>query len=92
MIAKRLPIGKQYNIVPICASYHTIPPNSLWTQTHCSGKALAECCIELFIHNVIIIRPITPVGRQKLHADTLHLETALRPMVEDISSFGRPYR
>lgn len=57
-----------------------------------SGKELAEQCIELFVRNVAIIRPISMVGRTKLKSDCVHLETALKPLISDITSFGRPYR
>lgn len=70
---------------------HIVPFSDRDTIAVC-GRALAEHCIELFIHNVIVIRPISPAGRRKLHADAQHLETALRPIVADISSFGRSYR
>lgn len=56
------------------------------------GRNLAERCIELFVRNVAIIRPISTSGRQRLKSDCQHLETALSPIVCDLTQLGRPFR
>lgn len=58
----------------------------------CYGKELAESCVDLFVWNVAIIRPISQSGRQRLKYDCQHLENALNPLVGDISSISRTFR
>lgn len=56
------------------------------------GKELAECCVELFLWNVAIIRPISSSGRQRLKSDCQHLENALNNLVGDLSIMSRTFR
>lgn len=56
------------------------------------GKDLAECCVELFVWNVAIIRPISSSGRQRLKSDCQHLENALNTLVGDLSIMSRTFR
>lgn len=56
------------------------------------GKELAECCVELFVWNVAIIRPISSSGRQRLKSDCQHLENALNNLVGDLSIMSRTFR
>ncbi|XP_037030879.1 conserved oligomeric Golgi complex subunit 5 [Bradysia coprophila] len=56
------------------------------------GKELAGHCIELFARNVAIIRPISVAGRNRLKNDCFHLEAAIKPMISDPSTLGKPYR
>lgn len=57
------------------------------------GKELAETCVELFLHNIAIIRPISASGRQRLQHDCQHLENALNPLIGgDFSKLSRTYR
>lgn len=56
------------------------------------GKELAETCVELFLYNIAIIRPISQSGRQRLQYDCQHLENALNPLVGDFSKLSRTYR
>ncbi|XP_031640105.1 conserved oligomeric Golgi complex subunit 5 [Contarinia nasturtii] len=56
------------------------------------GKELAECCVELFVWNVAIIRPISSSGRQRLKSDCQHLENALNTLVGDLSAMSRTFR
>lgn len=56
------------------------------------GKELAECCVELFLWNVAIIRPISSSGRQRLKSDCQHLENALNTLVGDLSVMSRTFR
>lgn len=56
------------------------------------GKELAGRCIELFVRNVAIVRPISLTGRNRLKTDCYHLEAAIKPMINDPSTLGKPYR
>lgn len=56
------------------------------------GKELAGRCIELFVRNVAIVRPISLAGRNRLKTDCYHLEAAIKPMINDPSTLGKPYR
>lgn len=56
------------------------------------GKELAERCIELFVRNLSIIRPISFAGRNRLKADCQHLEVALTPIAGDLATLGRSFR
>uniref|UniRef100_A0A182KE97 Conserved oligomeric Golgi complex subunit 5 n=1 Tax=Anopheles christyi TaxID=43041 RepID=A0A182KE97_9DIPT len=57
-----------------------------------AGHNLAIRCIELFVQNLSTIRPISYTGRQRLKADCHHLESALKPIVPDLSSLGKSFR
>ncbi|ETN59253.1 four way stop [Anopheles darlingi] len=57
-----------------------------------AGQTLAIRCIELFVQNMAIIRPISFAGRQRLKADCHHLEVALKPIVSDLSTLGKSFR
>lgn len=56
------------------------------------GKELAEYCVEMFLWNVAIIRPISSSGRQRLKSDCQHLENALNTLVGDLSIMSRTFR
>lgn len=56
------------------------------------GRELAERCVELFLWNVAIIRPVSPSGRQRLKSDCQHLENALNALVGDLSIMSRTFR
>lgn len=56
------------------------------------GKELAERCIELFVRNIAIIRPISSSGRNRLKSDCQHLEAALQPIAGDLTALGRSFR
>lgn len=60
--------------------------------TEACGRELAERCIELFVRNLAIIRPISNSGRNRLKSDCHHLETALNPIAGDLTALGRPFR
>ncbi|CAH0399594.1 unnamed protein product [Chilo suppressalis] len=62
-------------------------------------SALNECClniaiacIERFTQHVCNARPLSKFGRVKLQIDCKHLETALSPLVNDMSELGDHYR
>lgn len=56
------------------------------------GKELAERCIELFVRNLAIVRPISIAGRQRLSCDCQHLEVTLTPIAGDLSTLGKSFR
>lgn len=56
------------------------------------GKELAERCIELFVRNLAIIRPVSFAGRNRLKADCQHLEVALTPIAGDLTTLGKSFR
>ncbi|XP_067623224.1 conserved oligomeric Golgi complex subunit 5 [Eurosta solidaginis] len=56
------------------------------------GNELATRCIELFVHNISILRPISNVGRQRLKSDCSHMEQALKPICVNLSDLGNPAR
>lgn len=56
------------------------------------GKELAERCIELFVRNLAIIRPISFAGRNRLKADCQQMEVALTPIAGDLATLGRSFR
>ncbi|CAD6999123.1 unnamed protein product [Ceratitis capitata] len=56
------------------------------------GQELAKRCIELFIHNMSILRPISQAGRQRLKSDCNHMENALKPICPNLPDLGNPAR
>jgi len=70
---------------------HILPFADKQSVDNC-GKELAGRCIELFVRNVAIVRPISAAGRTRLKADCHHLENAIKPMINDPSTLGKPYR
>lgn len=53
---------------------------------------IATACVERFIQHVCNVRPLTRFGRVKLQIDCKHLETALSPLVADMTELGDHYR
>ncbi|XP_023164195.2 conserved oligomeric Golgi complex subunit 5 isoform X1 [Drosophila hydei] len=56
------------------------------------GQELAKRCIELFIHNLCILRPLSMAGRQRLKHDCQHMEQALKPLCPNFAELGKPSR
>ncbi|EDW78116.1 uncharacterized protein Dwil_GK24828 [Drosophila willistoni] len=56
------------------------------------GHELANRCIELFLHNICIIRPVSGAGRQRLKQDCQHMELALKPICQNLAELGKPSR
>ncbi|XP_059609922.1 conserved oligomeric Golgi complex subunit 5-like [Phlebotomus argentipes] len=56
------------------------------------GRELASRCIELFIRNVAILRPLSQIGRNKIRIDCQHLEVVLVAIVGDLATLGKPFR
>ncbi|EDV54840.1 conserved oligomeric Golgi complex subunit 5 [Drosophila erecta] len=56
------------------------------------GHELAKRCIELFLHNVCILRPLSSSGRQRLKQDCQHMEQALKPLCPNLAELGKPSR
>ncbi|CAK1581311.1 unnamed protein product [Parnassius mnemosyne] len=53
---------------------------------------ISKACVERFIQHVCVVRPLTKFGRVKLQIDCQQLETALSPLVNDITELGDHYR
>lgn len=53
------------------------------------GKEMATRCIELFIRNAAILRPLTATGKNKLKVDAQFIEVALKPVVPDIAAVSK---
>ncbi|XP_017107184.2 conserved oligomeric Golgi complex subunit 5 [Drosophila bipectinata] len=56
------------------------------------GHELAKRCIELFLHNISILRPLSAAGRQRLKQDCQHMEQALKPLCLNLAELGKPSR
>ncbi|KAH8376778.1 hypothetical protein KR093_001322 [Drosophila rubida] len=56
------------------------------------GQELAKRCIELFIHNLCILRPLSVAGRQRVKQDCQHMEQALKPLSPNLAELGKPSR
>ncbi|XP_058979918.1 conserved oligomeric Golgi complex subunit 5 isoform X1 [Musca domestica] len=59
--------------------------------TKCAHE-VAKRCIDFFIHNLSIMRPISHAGRQRLKNDCAHMENALKPLCSNISELGNSAR
>ena len=70
---------------------HMAPFNDKHMLALC-GREMAERCIELFVRNVAIFRPISQHGRNRLKTDCHHLEATLNPIAGDLATLGRPFR
>ncbi|GAB0090981.1 Conserved oligomeric Golgi complex subunit 5 [Sergentomyia squamirostris] len=70
---------------------HIAPFADKDTVSKC-GRELASKCIEFFIRNVAILRPLSQIGRNKIRIDCQHLEVVLAPIVGDLASLGKPFR
>ncbi|XP_022824683.1 conserved oligomeric Golgi complex subunit 5 [Spodoptera litura] len=53
---------------------------------------IARACIERFTQHICNVRPLSKFGRAKLQIDCKHLETALSPLLNDITELGDHYR
>lgn len=53
---------------------------------------IARACTERFVQHVCNVRPLSKFGRVKLQIDCKHLETALSPLVADMTDLGDFYR
>uniref|UniRef100_A0A1B0CRE5 Conserved oligomeric Golgi complex subunit 5 n=1 Tax=Lutzomyia longipalpis TaxID=7200 RepID=A0A1B0CRE5_LUTLO len=56
------------------------------------GRELACRCIELFIRNVAILRPLSQIGRNKIRIDCQHLEVVLVGIIGDLGALGKSFR
>lgn len=56
------------------------------------GRELSARSIELFVWNVAMVRPVSQAGRNRLKYDCQHLENALKPIVSDLTTLGKPFR
>lgn len=53
---------------------------------------IARACIERFMLHICNVRPLSKFGRVKLQIDCKHLETALSPLIIDMTELGEHYR
>ncbi|XP_049871915.1 conserved oligomeric Golgi complex subunit 5 [Pectinophora gossypiella] len=58
---------------------------------HCCTN-IAKACTERFIYHICNVRPLSKYGRVKLQVDCKHLETALYPLVADMTELGDCHR
>ncbi|KAL9922906.1 conserved oligomeric Golgi complex subunit 5 four way stop [Glossina fuscipes fuscipes] len=72
-------------------SNHIAPFEDKDIVTKC-GHEVAKRCIEFFIHNLSILRPVSQMGRQRLKNDCLYMESALKPLCPNISTLGNSAR
>ncbi|KAH8412996.1 hypothetical protein KR009_007361 [Drosophila setifemur] len=72
-------------------SHHIALFDDKQMTTKC-GHELAKRCIELFLHNVSILRPLSTAGRQRLKQDCQHMEQALKPLCPNLAELGKPSR
>uniref|UniRef100_A0A336L4V0 CSON003351 protein n=1 Tax=Culicoides sonorensis TaxID=179676 RepID=A0A336L4V0_CULSO len=72
-------------------SAHIAPFSDKSSVDQC-GKELAKTCIDLFITNLAIARPLSNAGRQRLKSDCAHLEKALKPVTPDLAVLGKQFR
>ncbi|XP_058462363.1 conserved oligomeric Golgi complex subunit 5 [Malaya genurostris] len=70
---------------------HIVPFSDKCIIEEC-GENLAIHCIELFVQNAAIIRPISNSGRERLKSDSHYLELALKPIVPDLTVLGKSLR
>lgn len=70
---------------------HIAPFSDKSTIEEC-GLNLARRCIELFVQNAALCRPISMAGRLRLKSDCHHLEQALKPIVPDLTIIGKNFR
>ncbi|KAH8248578.1 hypothetical protein KR032_001074 [Drosophila birchii] len=72
-------------------SHHIALFDDKQMTTKC-GHELAKRCIELFIHNLCILRPLSSAGRQRLKQDCQHMEQALKALCLNLAELGKPSR
>ena len=70
---------------------HIGPFNDKQNVEQCA-KDLASKCIELFVQNMAVLRPLSSAGRLRLKSDCGHLETVLKKIVPDLSCLGQTFR
>ncbi|KAH8385527.1 hypothetical protein KR200_003080 [Drosophila serrata] len=72
-------------------SHHIALFDDKQMTTKC-GHELAKRCIELFLHNLCILRPLSSAGRQRLKQDCQHMEHALKALCLNLAELGKPSR
>ncbi|XP_063704932.1 conserved oligomeric Golgi complex subunit 5 [Culicoides brevitarsis] len=70
---------------------HIVPFSDKLSVDQC-GRELAKNCIDLFITNIAVVRPLSNAGRQRLKNDCAHLEKALKPVTPDLAILGKQFR
>lgn len=72
-------------------SNHILPYDDKDITRKC-GQEVAKRCIEFFIHNLSILRPLSQAGRQRLKNDCLHMENTLKPLCANLYELGNSAR
>ncbi|XP_055851130.1 conserved oligomeric Golgi complex subunit 5 [Episyrphus balteatus] len=70
---------------------HAVPFDDKETTCKC-GEQLAIRCIDLFVNNLVILRPLSSAGRNRLKNDCIFLENALKTIAPNLSELGKPFR
>lgn len=70
---------------------HAVPFDDKETTSKC-GEQLVIRCIELFVNNLVILRPLSWAGRNRLKNDCIFLENALKTIAPNLSELGKPFR
>lgn len=70
---------------------HILPYDDKDVTMEC-GQEVAKRCIEFFIHNLSILRPISQAGRQRLKNDCMHMENTLKPLCTNLYELGNSAR
>lgn len=52
------------------------------------GQELAKRTIELYIHNLCILRPLSNAGRLRIKNDCIFMEQALKPLCPNLQELG----
>ncbi|XP_023299329.2 conserved oligomeric Golgi complex subunit 5 [Lucilia cuprina] len=70
---------------------HIVPYDDKDITMRC-GQEVAKRCIDFFIHNISILRPLSQAGRQRLKNDCLHMENTLKPLCTNLYELGNSAR
>ena len=70
---------------------HILPYDDKEITMKC-GQEIAKRCIEFFIHNLSILRPLSQAGRLRLKNDCLHMENTLKPLCVNVYELGKSAR
>lgn len=70
---------------------HAVPFDDKETTSKC-GEQLTIRCIDLFVNNLVILRPLSSAGRNRLKNDCIFLENALKTITPNLAELGKPFR
>ena len=58
----------------------------------CSINPMASHCVDEFVRQASLIRPLGEGGKMKLAADFAQMELAIAPLCRRVSDLGKSYR